>query len=247
MTSTMTAVVCTECRHENEAERVYCHGCGARLDRSALKKPKENPQDAQKRVKAMFDPQRERIRALFFKVSKVLLGACGAAALVQMALPPDVPAPAKTAIIGSQIRLDLEGAATRHQPSQLQYTDEQITGFLGYALKPKQKSLDQPLLDFNRALVTFREGECDITAQRSLFGYSLYTTIYIAPTIDGGKMVATNKGGRIGRLPVHPQVAQFMTILFADVSKAMERELKLVSKLGTIQFHDKTVLLTAAR
>lgn len=246
MTSTMTAVVCSECRHENEAERVYCHGCGARLDRSAITKQKEDPEDAQKRVKKMFDPQRDRIRALFFKVSKVLLLACGAAALVQMALPPDVPAPTKTLIIGSQIRLDLESAATRHQPSQLQYTDEQINDFLGYALKPKQKSLDQPLLDFNRAVVAFREGECDITAQRSLFGYSLYTTIYIAPTIDAGKVVATNKGGRIGRLPVHPQVAQFMTILFADVSKAMERELKLVSKLGTIQFHDKTVLLTAA-
>jgi len=241
----MTAVVCTECRHENEAERVYCHGCGARLDRSAIKKPKEAPEDAQKRVKKMFDPQRERVRVLFFKISKVLLAACGVAALVEMALPPDVPAPVKTALIGSQIRMELEGAATRHQPAQLQYTDEQMTEFLGYALKPKQKTLDQPLLDFNRAIVVFREGECDVTAQRSLFGYSLYTTIYVAPAIDGGKMVAPSKGGRIGRLPIHPQVAQFMGILFADVSKALERELKLVSKMGSIQFHDKTVLLTA--
>jgi uncharacterized membrane protein YvbJ len=65
----MTAVVCTECRHENESERVYCHGCGARLDRTAVKKAKEAPEDAQKRVKKMFDPQRERMRALFFKMS----------------------------------------------------------------------------------------------------------------------------------------------------------------------------------
>jgi hypothetical protein len=241
-----TAVVCTECRHENESERVYCHSCGARLDRSAIKTQKEPPDDAKKRVKRMFNPQRDQMRALFFKMSKVLLGACGVAALVEMALPPDVPAPSKAIIIGSQIRLDLENAAIRHQPSQLQYTDEQITSFLGYALKPKQKALDQPLLDFNRAIVAFREGECDITAQRSLFGYPLYTTIYIAPAIDGGKMVTASKGGRIGRLPIHPQVAQFMSVLFLDVSKALERELKLVSKLGTIQFHDKTVLLTTA-
>lgn len=242
----MTAVVCTECRHENEAERVYCHSCGTRLDRSAIKAQKERPDDAQKRVKKMFNPQRVQIRALFFRMSKILLGACGVAALVEMALPPDVPAPSKAIIIGSQIRLDLENVAIRHQPAQLQYTDEQITGFLGYALKPKQKTLDQPLLDFNRAIVAFREGECDITAQRSIFGYPLYTTIYITPTIDGGKMVVVSKGGRIGRLPIHPQVAQFMSILFLDVSNALERELKLVSKLGTIQFHDKTVLLTAA-
>jgi len=41
MTTTMTKIVCGECRHENEAERIYCHNCGERLDRSmaAAQKP----------------------------------------------------------------------------------------------------------------------------------------------------------------------------------------------------------------
>jgi hypothetical protein len=244
-TSTMTTVVCGECRHENEPERIYCHGCGSRLDRSAVKVRKENVQDARKRVKKLFDPQRARIRALFFKISKVVLGACLLAGLVQILLPPDVPAPSKSVMLASQIRLDLEGATTRHQPPQLQYTDDQVNAFLTYALKTKQKSLDQPLLEFKRAVVAFQEGSCAFTTERSLFGYSLYTTGIYAPKIVDGKLVATSKGGHLGRLPIHPQLAQFMGVLFADVHAALDRELKLVSKMGTIELHDKAVVMTA--
>lgn len=245
-TSTMTSVVCADCRHENEPERIYCHGCGARLDRSAVKVRKEDAQDARKRVKKLFDPQRARIRALFFKISKVVLGACLVAGFVQILLPPDVPAPAKTVMLASQIRNDLESASLRHQPSQLQYTDEQVNAFLIYALKTKQKALDEPLLDFKRAVVAFREGSCAITLERSLFGYSLYTTAIYAPKIAGGKLVVTSKGGSLGRLPIHPQLARFMGVLFADVWAALEREGKLVAKMGTIEFHEKAVLMTAA-
>jgi hypothetical protein len=32
----MTKRVCTECKRENEAQRIDCHNCDAKLDRSAL-------------------------------------------------------------------------------------------------------------------------------------------------------------------------------------------------------------------
>ena len=244
-TKTMTAVVCAECRHENEPERVYCHGCGTRLDRSALKARKEKREDAQKRVKQLFDPQRGRMGALFFKISKVLLGAYAVAAFVQILLPPDVEAPPTTGTIALQIRNDLESATTRHQPPQLEYSDEQVNTFLLYALKAKQKSLDEPLLDFKRAVVAFHEGSCTLTMERSLFSYSLHTTAIFAPKIAGGKLVVASKGGRLGRLPIHPQLAQFMGVLFADLRGVLDREAKLLAKMGTIEFHDKTVVLTA--
>ena len=243
----MTSVVCAECRHENEPERIYCHDCGARLDRSAVKVRKEDVQDARKRVKKLFDPQRARIRALFFKISKVVLGACLVAAFVQIVLPPDVPAPTKTAMLASQIRFDLEGATTRHQPAQVHYTDDQVNAFLVYALKPKQKSLDQPLLDFRRAVVEFREGACSVTMERSLFGYSVYTTMTLAPRLTAGQIKVTTKGGSIGRLPVHPQIAQYMGLLFTDLRAALDHEMKLVAKMGAVEFHDKSIVLTAAQ
>ena len=88
-----TTVVCGECRHENEPERVYCHNCGGRLDRSAVKVRRDDVVEQRKRVKKLFDPTRARIRATFFQVSRMLLGACAVAVLVQLFLPPDLPEP----------------------------------------------------------------------------------------------------------------------------------------------------------
>lgn len=238
-------LICPECRHENESERIYCHSCGARLERSAVAQKKEPIQDTQKRVRKMFDPHRAKLRFLFFKISKMVLGACALAIFVQVILPPDVPAPPKTPMLASQVRFDLENMANQRQPAQLQFTEEQVNAYLTSALKPKQTSLNKPLLVFKRAVVGFRERVCAVTTERSLFGFSLYTSCAYAPAVTEGKIVASNKGGSIGRLPIHPQMTQFMGVLFADLWGALDQERKLVAKIGAIEFHDKNVVLTA--
>ena len=242
----MTAVVCPECRHENESERVYCHGCGARLDRAAARVVKGDVDDARKRVAQLFDPNRARMRTLFFKISKVLLGALILAGLVEMALPPDLPAPPTGLMQASQVGLDLERATSRHQPAQLGYSEDQINAFLASSLKSRKKMLDEPLLDFKRAFVRFREGAGALTMERSLFGYSLFTTLDMSPAIAGDKFNVIIRGGSVGRLPIHPSVAKFMGLLFGDLSSALEREKKLLAKMGTIEFHDQRVMLTVA-
>ena len=246
-TTTTPKLICPECRHENESERIYCHSCGARLDRSAVavRNSQEAVQETRQRVHKLFDPHRARLRLSFFKFSKLVLGACIVAVVIQMILPPDVPAPVKTELVASQIRFDLENAATRHHPAQLQFTQEQVNAFLSYGLKTKQSSLNHPLLGFKRAFVVFDEGRCAVTAERSLFGYSLYTTCCYEPVLTAGKIEASSKGGSIGRLQIDPRISQFMGVLFFDVWSALDREIKLVRKLDGIEFHDKTVLLTA--
>jgi hypothetical protein len=165
-TSTIAKVICVECRHENEAERIYCHNCGARLDRTAVRVEKEPVDDTRRRVRKMFNPQGVRLRAFLSKTIKLILAACGIAALVQMVLPPDMPSSArKTTTFGSQMRFDLESMSTRRQPPQVQYTEDQANAYLTYVLRPKQKSLDKPLLDFKRAVVALREGSCAVTAE----------------------------------------------------------------------------------
>src|SRR3954447_8384938 len=87
-------LICPECRRENEAERIYCHDCGARLDRTALAKnaPKgEDEKETQRRLLKMLDPQRANMRHLFFKTSKLVLGAFPWPAIIQMLCPPALP------------------------------------------------------------------------------------------------------------------------------------------------------------
>ncbi len=241
----MTKLVCSECAHENELERVYCHNCGARLDRSGVSIPKEHPDDTRKRMRTFFDPQRAKLRHLSFRFGKLILGAFATAAVVQMILPLDVPPPVKALLLASQISLELENAITYHRPAQLQYTEEQVNAYFGSALKSKQKSLNKPLLDFGRAIIGFGEGSVTIIAERSLFGYSLYSSCSFAINLKEGKIAASNKGGAIGRLPIHPAIMKLIDLIFADLWSALERERKLVAKMSSIEFHEKSVLLTA--
>jgi hypothetical protein len=242
----MITLICPECRRENEPERIYCHDCGARLDRTALAKsaPKgEDAKETQRRLRTMLDPQRAKMRHLFFKTSKVILGAFALAAVIQMILPPDVPPRAKMGDFPPQINLDLENAVLNHSTTPMQYTEAQVNAYLGSALKSKQAALSQ-VLQFERAIVKFDETVCSVTAERSLYGFSLFTTTSSKVTLQNGTLSAANNGGRVGRLPVHPLLMKYADPLFADLWAALDRERKSVSKMGAIEFHPQAVVLT---
>ena len=242
MTTTMTKIVCGECRHENEAERIYCHNCGERLDRSmaAAQKPMVDPTETHRRLQKMLEPP-SRVRHNFFAVSKLVLAAVAAAALVEIALPPELPAPTK--IVSPQIDLDLENAHLR--PSPLEYSQDQINAYLTYRLISKKAALTYPFLTFVRATASFREGACTIGVERSLFGYSIFSRTSHRVDTSAGKIAATNVGGWIGRLPIHPAIMQLGDIIFADLWSALERERKLIGKMGAVNFHDGSVTITA--
>ena len=240
-------LVCPECRRENEPERIYCHDCGARLDRSALAKEAskaEDPKATQRRLKSMLDPRRALMRRRFFQGSKLVLGALALAAVVQMVRSPDVPAKPETAMSPTQINLDLETAAMDPRSSSaLRYTDEQVNAYLAYALKGKQAALSKYYLTFERVMAQFEEGYCIMTVERSLFGFSVFTTASYNVSLQNGVLTAQSRGGRIGRMPVHPALMQQAGILFQDVWTALDRDRKNVMKLGVLEFHSKTVLL----
>src|SRR3954471_1554991 len=245
-TTSTTKLLCPECRRENEPERVYCHDCGARLDRTAVRVKKEPIQDTHKRVKRMFDPQRAKLKAYGLIVGRLILGAGFAAVLVDMVLPPDVPAPSKSQVLVSSLRFDLESMATKRVPARREVTEQDANVFVASALKSKQAALDLPLLSFKRALVTFHEQRCAIITERAVSDYwPVYATCIYAPELKDGHISAKIEGGRIGRLPIHPKLARFMGVLFGDVWSALDRDAKLVAKLGAIGLKEKSVTLMA--
>src|SRR5207342_294025 len=99
------------------------------------------------------------------------------------------------------------------------------------------------LLEFERAFVNFDEGICRITAERSLYGFSVFHAISYNVTLQNGTLTASSNGGSIGRMPIHPSMMKFGDILFADLWTALDREKKSVSKMGSIEFHPQTVIL----
>jgi hypothetical protein len=245
MTTTKPSVklICPECQRPNEPERIYCHDCGAKLDRSSLAKvaPKiEDPKQTQKRLKQLVDPGRLRLRLMFFQVSKLLLGACLLAGLIEMFLPPEnLPEKQKNVEL-QQLNLELEKAVQSHPPTAVQFNETQVNAFLINIAKSKQAFLNK-YLQFERAIVNFDEGVCQITIERSFMGYSVYYSI--SYKLENGLTPITN-AGTIGRLPIHPKLMQYSDFLFKDLWAALDSEKKLVLKMGGIAFHPKTMTLT---
>jgi hypothetical protein len=193
-------LVCPECRHENEPERIYCHECGTRLDRSALAKEKsteEDPQVTQRRLKSMLNPQGALLRMRFFKASKLILGALVLAAIVQMIRPADVPPRPEEPTLPEQINLDLETAAMEPRGQVLRYSDAQVNAYLAYGLKSKQAALSK-YVKFERVVVGFEEGYCWAAVERSVFDWPLFTTASFDARLENGNIVGKIRGGRSG-------------------------------------------------
>ena len=244
----MSKLLCPECRHENEPERVYCHNCGARLSRAAAipgKSEEAETAETQKRLRRMMDPRGGNARQFLLNVAKLILGACIAAALIQMLLPPDLPVESKNLELGPQIGLDLEKAIMEHRGAQLSYSQDQVNSYLTSVLKRKRAFLDKPLLEFQRGVAALEEGVFRFTAERSFVGCSLYTTASYSVSLQNGKIAAAIRGGSIGRMPIHPQLMQLADVLLADVWKALELDRKQIAKLAGMEFHPQTVVLTA--
>ncbi len=242
----MIKLVCPDCRRENEPERIFCHDCGARLDRSALAKAPPKTEDAgatQRRVQSMFDPRRALLKKRFFDVSKLVLSALAVAAIIQMLRSPDLPEKPKSPVLPVQVSLDLENASMTPGSAQLRYTDEQLNQYLGYSLKSKQTALSS-YLNFERAVVSFEQDLCRLTVQRSLYGFPLSTSTYFSASIQNDGLVVKNRGGAIGRMPVHPLLMQYSGFLFSDLAAVVERERKSAAKLAAVEFQPKLVVLT---
>ena len=243
-------LTCPECQRENEAERIYCHDCGARLDRSAMANRKtakiETAEELHKRMRGMFSQRRLKARLLVFKTVKILFAAGVAAALVEILIPPDVPPPVKMETLPPQINMSLETLTESKQPQTMQFSEEDVNAYLGNVMKHKKEKLEHPLLGFERAILGFSEGNCRLTLERSIFGYSIFTSGDYDVQIKDGKITATPKGAAIGHVPIHPSVLPYSTFLFSDAIAVMDREHKLLNKVGSIQLHDKMVEVSSA-
>ena len=242
----MIKLICPECQRENEPERIYCRDCGARLDRSSLAKvvsKQESPEETQRRLRSMFTHRGVRAQLLFFKVAKLILGACVLAAFVQIIRSPDLPARAESMELPPQINFDIEDALTNRRAQPLHYTEAQVNDYLVRALRKKQEALSM-VLKFERAFVNFDENSCRITIERSLFGLSIYTGAAGVISLQNGTLIASSSGGSIGRLPLHPVLMKGANLLFLDLWKALDHEQKLITKMGAIEFHPQTIVIT---
>ncbi|HST29265.1 MAG TPA: hypothetical protein VLK27_00315 [Chthoniobacterales bacterium] len=145
----------------------------------------------------------------------------------------------------SPVQLDISLENATYKPAVLNFSQQDVNAYLIYRLAGKKKALNKPLLDWERAAVVFKEGECVVGWERSIFGYSIYSQTSFQVNLNGGKIAAITTGGWIGRLPVHPALMPYADVIFADLWSALDRERRLVSKMTAVEFHDGSVTITS--
>lgn len=247
----MTKLICPDCGHENEPERIYCHNCGGRLDRTAIKKEKaaneETREDTQDRLKKMFNPARGRTKMALVKFAKVLFGALLAAVVIEMLLPPDLPPETKNDSFAPMISMDLLSALGNHNPPQLVYSQDQINSYLASAIRRKDSPAKEGFLPIERIFAVFDEGVCRIHTTYSFFGLPLTASGYYSVRIENGNLEPTCHGGRIGRLPILPALMRQLGVVMNKTWRTVDRERTQIARLAALEFHPQSVSLIIAR
>lgn len=249
-------LICKECSFENEAERVYCHSCGAKLDRSILPPDvaarREDPAEVQRRLQRMTNPNRGKGLGFARRLLTCVLTAAVLAALVLIFLPPrDVPqlAPGdldNARMINSELEDFLAGPGNVRRTT---YPEAAVNAYLQSTLRPKKvNAANVPGLDYRNAYVHFFDGNrLQLTQQQSLLGYvPLSATAFYtlgAPGRDG-KPAPVSAGGRLGRLPVHPALMRYADrFLFSPIFTAARGDLRLLERLGAVSCRNGAVEL----
>lgn len=247
----MTKLTCPECQYQNEPERIYCHSCGARLDRSKLAQAAvpQGDSDAktQEHLKKLFRGGRGNVKRAALKFGKVVLGALCLAVIVVMVLPPELPPPSKNFTFAPMINMDMAAATSNRQGASLVYDEEQVNSYIASNLRRKDSPASQGYFPLRRILVRFGEGECRIDTERELFGYPIYSGSTYRVKIDKGKIIGTNLSGYVGRMPIHPAVMKYADVIMQKAWDSLTRERTSVARLASIEFHPQSVTLVAAR
>ncbi len=247
-----TTLVCKQCNFENEPERVYCHNCGAKLDRSLL--PPEatkraDPVVVQERVRKLVSPRRGASTRWFRNLVLSAAAAAFLALLLVMAEPPDdIPAEvSKDALMSAPtIKDDMEGLVAQQAAGHLVYSEDQVNAYLQSTIhsKPNGATGFTPL-KFERSYVRFDEGVVRITYVQSVFGFPLYATTVDTVAIQNGQLVAQPVAGSFGRVKIAPKLMPYFGRVFGPLWKVLDREKNLVGKLDAVTFRKKAVELVS--
>lgn len=248
MATTTPSLTCPQCGYVNEAERVYCHNCGAKLDRSLLpkeddSKAKDSIEKTRRRVKKMTNPGGSVVVREAKTAAKAIAGAAVLALIVQLAREPDGVPRANTEPASRILSSEIDQAFESGQMRQLVFSEADVNAHLRSTVRAKTGGSTIPGVSFERAFVALEPGICRIGIQQSLWGFPLYSGIAYQLEVKNGVFTATQHGGNFGRVPIHPKLMQVGDFAFQKLWTALKREHEQLQKLQAIVIEKGRIML----
>src|SRR5437879_3520232 len=130
-----TTIPCKQCGYANESERIYCHNCGTKLDRTLIKEeaPAEpvSREKEHRRVKKIVDPHKGDVLRFIRAFIITVLWAGITAGAIQIARAPDgVPVKPKEPPEAPQFDIVLEQANQSGGARSLGLKESDINAYL---------------------------------------------------------------------------------------------------------------------
>lgn len=234
-------LVCTQCQHENEIERVYCHNCGEKLDRSLLPpvdavKESEEQAKAGKKIKKMMNPGRFSLLRNLRTFALIVIFAALVAAVFLATLAPETVPPEKTERLADVEVAEVWSGMMNTRPSvSVAFKEFDINYYLRKAVKGSDGTLGTKL---DRVFAHFAPGLITITIQRNAWGLRLYNSITFKPDLADGKWKADVKRVTFGRLTIPAGLAKMTrldTSTLGAFSKVFEKEIKQLDRVASIE------------
>ena len=241
---------CKQCGYVNEPERVYCHNCGSKLDRSILPKEdqvdRETPDKARARIRKMTNPDKNRVMREVKTLLRTIFWAVCAALIIQIVRAPDtVPVPQQN-VLPRLISSDLMDAVESQQPRSVTFTDADVNAYLKSSIRDaKEPGWASAIIDFKRIFVAFTPGVCHICMERNLWGLTLYAGTDYKLEVVNGVFTPTNVGGSFGRLPVHPLLMKYAGQIFSGLWTALHREHQQMQQMQFIRIDKGSITMVS--
>ncbi len=240
---------CGQCGYENEAERVYCHSCGAKLDRSLLPKPgevddkTETPGEARKRIARMTNPKAGGgLREIKAAVNVLIYSALLAALFLITRKPDGVPEVSKE-LPQRFLSDEMMEVVNAPQPKRVDFSEGDVNGYLQQRLKAKDGG--SAGMEFKRAYVNLLPGVMHIGSEQALFGMPFYSGVLYRLEVKDGKFTPVIAGGNFGRLAVHPFAMQYLDFFFQKLWSLLPNERKQMDRMQTVVLQKGTITLVS--
>lgn len=242
----MEKLACKNCGHQNETERVYCHNCGNKLDRSELPKA-SSPEDRRRKARKQMRKGQTAamIKNRIFKplMAVLLWSVLVAFFLLMIQTPRDLPLPPDHTVNAPSIAFDLADALSVPQPRQLAYSQEQVNGYLARTLRSKKEPAWAKYSKFKGVSVDFDPDLVTVYMTQTVLNHPLAIGTRHELAVKENELITTNRGGYIGRLRIPPLLMQYVDKLFFKIWEAFEQERDKLARLQSITIGDGRIQL----
>jgi hypothetical protein len=227
---------------DNEDKRIYCHDCGAKLDKTLIpkKKPveKEDLEAVRKRIARMANPTHKAARREVLTGLGVLGGSALVAFLLCMFRDPERLPRELGEDLPRALDSDIAMAVNSRAPIDLQYREEDINRYLGNCIRDRQP---ESVLTYTALYVCLEPGKSTLGTVQDLFGLTFHSTLDYRWTVRGAHIQPELTGGALGRVRLPLFAAKWLETSFSILAEPFKRERQIVSELGRIETNSGTV------